>query len=89
MRSLVFFYNNQWQSGTLLKSQSRDPQYYWFFFDSHLFPGEVDQYLSFVCQDGKVATTKTYDAQFQPMIESIQKQVENLLAREKYGKGTH
>lgn len=89
MRSLVFFFNNQWQSGTLLKSSSRDPQYYWFFFDDHLFPGEVDQYLSFVFKEDKLTPTKTYDEQYRPLIESIQKQVENLVHREKYRKGDH
>lgn len=89
MRSLVFFFNNQWQSGTLLRSSSRDPQYYWFFFDTNVLADEADQYLSFVLNDDKVAATKTYAEQYRPLVESIQKQIEQLLVRERHRRDIH
>lgn len=87
MRSLVFFYNNEWHSGTLLKSSTGEPQLYWFMFATHVLAGETDQYLCFVIKEGKVIPTKEYPAQYQPMIESIQKQIEQQIVREKYHKG--
>lgn len=87
MRSLVFFYNNQWHSGTLLKSTSGAPQLYWFLFDTHVLAGETDQYLCFVLKDGKVLPAKEYAAQYGPVIESIQKQIEQQMVREQYRKG--
>jgi hypothetical protein len=88
MRSLVFFYNNQWHSGRLLKSRSNRPQLYWFMFDTHLLAGDTDQYLCFVLQEGKVLPTKEYDQQYYPMIESIQAQIEQLIIRENFRKGS-
>lgn len=87
MRSLVFFYNNQWHSGTMLKSTSGEPQLYWFMFDSHILAGETDQYLCFVLKEGRVLPTKDYGEQYAPMIESIQKQIEQQIVRDRYHKG--
>lgn len=86
MRSLVFFFNNQWHSGRLLKGSAGEPQLYWFMFDTHLLPGETDQYLCFVWKEGKVTPAKEYAEQYQPMVESIQKQIEQQIIREKYSK---
>lgn len=87
MRSLVFFFNNQWHSGTLLKSRSKEPQLYWFLFDTHLLAGETDQYLCFVIKEDKVLPAKHYAEQYHPVIEGIQGQIEQLIIREKYSKG--
>lgn len=87
MRSLVFFFNNQWHCGTLLKSRSNSPQLYWFLFDTHLLAGESDQYLCFVIKENKVVPAKEYDQQYHSMIEGIQHQIEQLILREKYGNG--
>jgi hypothetical protein len=86
MRSLVFFYNNQWHSGTLLKSRSNTPQLYWFLFDAHLLPGESDQYLCFVIHGDRVLPAKAYAEHYHPVIESIQHQIDQLIQREKYRK---
>lgn len=87
MRSLVFFFNNQWHSGTLLKSNTGQPQLYWFLFDTHVLAGETDQYLCFVVKEGKVLPAKEYEAKYGPMIESIQRQIEQQIIREQYRKG--
>lgn len=87
MRSLVFFFNNQWHCGTLLKSRSSSPQLYWFLFDAHLLAEESDQYLCFVIKEDKVIPAKAYAEQYTPMIEGIQHQIEQLILREKYRNG--
>jgi len=87
MQSLVFFHNNQWHSGTLLKSNAGEPQLYWFLFDSHILAGETDQYLCFVRTEGRVIPVKEYGEKYGPMIEGIQKQIEQQIIREKYDKG--
>lgn len=87
MQSLVFFYNNQWHSGTLLKSNAGQPQLYWFMFESHILAGETDQYLCFVQQEGRVLPIREYGERYKPMIESIQKQIEQQIVQDQYRKG--
>lgn len=86
MCSLVFFYNNLWHSGMLLRSRSMNPQLFWFIFEGPLFAAGEDQYLCFELKEDRVLPAKAYKEEYRPLIENIQRQIEYQVLKEKRAK---